>query len=165
MHMDRNASTTKKVINIIVIILVLILLIQNLSIVKVGFLLFTLKLPLIVIMAWLFVAGRYVSKAVGWEFDYEAMKKKYADMEDTLEKAVDKGVEEGKNVVDRVKTAAVDIKEGGEEVIDQVKDVASDTKDAVKEGVDDMKDKAQDIKRSAKTTARRTTRKTTRRSS
>ena len=63
--MNKNTPIARKIINIIVIILVVILLLQNLSLASVGFLLFSIKLPLIVVMAGMFIAGWFVSKAVG----------------------------------------------------------------------------------------------------
>ena len=166
--MKKNASTSRKIVNVLVIILVLILLVQNLSIVSVGFLLFSLKLPLIIVMAGLFTAGWFVSKAFGWEFDYEAMKKRYADMEDSLEKAVDKGLEEGKKAVDKVKDAAENIKEGSDEVADKTKEIANDAKDlaqdakqAVTKVVNDAKKATTNKPAPRKTTTKRTpTRKT-----
>ena len=137
--MKKNTPTARKIINILVILLVAILLIQNLSLVSVGFLLFSIKLPLIIVMAGLFVAGWFVSKAFGGEFDYEAMKKKYEDMESSLEKAVDKGLEEGKGVVNRVKDAAADLKEDGEVVVEKAKDVAQDAKATATKAVNNAK--------------------------
>lgn len=137
--MNKNTPIARKIINIIVIILVVILLLQNLSLASVGFLLFSIKLPLIVVMAGMFIAGWFVSKAFGWEFDYEAMKKKYEEVENSLEKVVDKWLEEGKGVVNRVKDAASDIKEGGEEVIEKAKDAAEDAKETVSKAVNNAK--------------------------
>ncbi|AKH32722.1 hypothetical protein XF24_00381 [candidate division SR1 bacterium Aalborg_AAW-1] len=137
--MNKNTPIARKIINIIVIILVVILLLQNLSLASVGFLLFSIKLPLIVVMAGMFIAGWFVSKAFGGEFDYEAMKKKYEEVENSLEKVVDKGLEEGKGVVNRVKDAASDIKEGGEEVIEKAKDAAEDAKETVSKAVNNAK--------------------------
>lgn len=77
--MKKNTSTARKIINIIVIILVILLLLLNMKIVTINLLIVKIPLPLIAIMAGMFIAGWFVSKSFGGEFDYEAMKKKYEE--------------------------------------------------------------------------------------
>ena len=96
-------STTRKIINIVLIVIIVLLLTQNLNGVYVTFLVFSIRLPLIIIMIGMFLAWWYTSKSFGGTFSKAQFEESLSSVEKKVGTSVEKATDTVKNTVEEIK--------------------------------------------------------------
>lgn len=105
-----NSTQARKITTISLIIIVALLLVLNLDFVRLHFLIFSLQLPLIVVMWWMFIAWRYTSKSFWGTFSKAQLEEKLSSVEKTVGNSVEKATETIKDAVEDIKDQIDEVK-------------------------------------------------------
>lgn len=103
--MTTTPSREKQIIIAILAIFGLVIFFQNLYMIHIKFLFISIKLPLILLLALMFAAGRYTARTFQNKQSIEELRQKYAEWEATISKQVSTGLDKGKTLLDETKQA------------------------------------------------------------